>query len=148
MSRMNKCTGILMMWVFIGALFEMRQRLKEDYKDVITFLMLLGIDILKNKWVGSSSHLYTLYFYPFSTCEIGQDMVAWQKWRCTNSHLQKKSQFRCALSICDVYNARLCVFSSEKWKNFFLGNVMDFFWRFSIFWKCNGKFQIWIFLEM
>ena len=40
---------ILMMWVFIGALFEMRQRLKEDYEDVITFLMLLGIDILNNE---------------------------------------------------------------------------------------------------
>ena len=38
-----------MMWVFIGALFEMWQRLKEDYEDVITFLMLLGIDILKNE---------------------------------------------------------------------------------------------------
>ena len=49
------------MWVFIGALFEMRQRLKEDYEDVITFLMLLGIDILKNEWVGSNSHFIILY---------------------------------------------------------------------------------------
>ena len=58
---------ILMMWVFIGALFEMRQRLKEDYEDVITYLMLLGIDILKNEGVGSNTHFYTLYLCQFSS---------------------------------------------------------------------------------
>ena len=59
-----------MMWVFIGALFEMRQRLKEDYEDAITFLMLLGIDILKKTRMENNNYLYDLYFYQFYTCEM------------------------------------------------------------------------------